>query len=363
MTKGTKIFAYALIGALALAPALAEAKAGSGSSSGSRGARTYQAPPSTQTAPQTAKPMERSMNQPGTTAPRPAAQPTAPAAQQSWFQRNPFMAGMLGGLVGMGLGGLLFGNGFFNGISGAGGFLGLLLQIALIGGVIYLVMSFLRRRREGEAQTQGQGAQPAQAYAGNAQGQGPMGQSESIRDIRPLDLGHAQARTGGVPNSGDVGGSGSAPHRASTDRPQVANPSSHDEIGIGEADYGAFEKLLIDVQGAWSKGDLGKLRRLVTPEMLGYFSEDLSALASRGQENHVEDVTFEQGDLAEAWREGDVDYATVAMKWAARDWTTRTSDGQIVAGDEKSKVEATEVWTFMRAAGGQWILSAIQQVQ
>lgn len=362
MSKGTKFFAYALIGALALAPALAEAKAGSGSSSGSRGARTHQAPPSTQTAPQTAKPMERSMNQPGTTAPRPAAQPAAPAAQQSWFQRNPFMAGMMGGLIGMGIGGLLFGNGFFNGLSGGAGFLGLLLQIALIGGVIYLVFAFLRRRREGDAQAQG--PQPAQAYAGNAPGPMPgTGAQEPIRDIRPLDLGHAQARVGGVPNSGGLGGGDAGPQRAATSQPQVAHPSAHDEIGVGEADYAAFEKLLIDVQGAWSQGDLGKLRRLVTPEMLGYFSEDLSADASRGQENHVEDVKFDMGDLAEAWREGDVDYATVAMKWTARDWTIRVSDGQIVAGDDRKPTETTEIWTFMRAAGGQWILSAIQQVQ
>ena len=361
MSKPSRFFSYALVLALAFAPQLADAKPGSGSSSGSRGARTHQAPPPTQTAPQQAKPMERSMTQPGTTAPRPTAAPTAPAAQQSWFQRNPFMAGMMGGLIGAGIGGLLFGNGFFNGLSGGAGFLGLLLQIALIGGIVWLVMSFLRRRREGE-----NASAPAHAYAGNAPDAAPAPQAGGpMRDIRPLDLGNpgnAQARSGSVPPTGGLGGDAS-PRGPRSEGPQVANPSGDDEIGVGPADYAAFEKLLIDIQGAWSKGDLGALRRLLTPEMLSYFSEELSTLASRGQENHVEDVKFEMGDLAEAWREGQVEYATVALKWTARDWTIRTSDGQVVAGDKDARAESTEVWTFLRAQGGHWILSAIQQVQ
>ena len=53
---------------------------------------------------------------------------------------------------------------------------------------------------------------------------------------------------------------------------------------------------------------------MVTPEMPSYFSEELAANASRGLVNHVTDVKLLQGDLAEAWREGRNDYATVAMK-------------------------------------------------
>jgi predicted lipid-binding transport protein (Tim44 family) len=116
------------------------------------------------------------------------------------------------------------------------------------------------------------------------------------------------------------------------------------------------------VQAAWSAGDLSALKPNLTPEMLSWFSEEMTALASRGLENRVEDVELEQGDLAEAWREGGRDFATVAMRWSARDWTARTGSGEVVEGDPQARGEATEVWTFTRAADGRWLLSAIQQV-
>ena len=64
-----------------------------------------------------------------------------------------------------------------------------------------------------------------------------------------------------------------------------------------------------------------------------------------------------QGDLAEAWREGDTDYATVAMRYALND-TYVDQSGRVVEGGPD---EATEVWTFRRSHGGKWLLSAIQQ--
>jgi Tim44-like domain len=101
------------------------------------------------------------------------------------------------------------------------------------------------------------------------------------------------------------------------------------------------------------------LRAKVTPEMLSYFSEQLAGNASRGLINRVTDVKLLQGDLAEAWREGDTDYATVAMKFALKDSMVERASGRTVEGGERSEV--TELWTFMRACGGNWLLSAIQQ--
>jgi len=42
---------------------------------------------------------------------------------------------------------------------------------------------------------------------------------------------------------------------------------------------------------------------------------------------------------------------------------TRDGGGHVVDGSPTERVTATEVWTFLRAAGGRWILSAIQQVR
>jgi predicted lipid-binding transport protein (Tim44 family) len=94
--------------------------------------------------------------------------------------------------------------------------------------------------------------------------------------------------------------------------------------------------------------------------MLSYFAEQLADNTSRGVVNQVSDVKLEQGDLAEAWREGGSEYATVAMRFSLVDKTVDRTSGKLVDGSDE-KHEATELWTFLRSPGGRWILSAIQQ--
>jgi len=67
-----------------------------------------------------------------------------------------------------------------------------------------------------------------------------------------------------------------------------------------------------------------------------------------------------RGDLAEAWRQGDDDYATVAMRYSIVERTLDRASGGMVDGDTNPQ-EATELWTFRRTLGGQWVLSAVQQ--
>ena len=92
--------------------------------------------------------------------------------------------------------------------------------------------------------------------------------------------------------------------------------------------------------------------------MLSYYAEELAANASRGVVNRISDIKLEQGDLAEAWREGDTDYATVAMRYRAQRPDGRPSSGRVIEGGPD---EATEVWTFRRDRGGKWLVSAVQQ--
>jgi predicted lipid-binding transport protein (Tim44 family) len=117
--------------------------------------------------------------------------------------------------------------------------------------------------------------------------------------------------------------------------------------------------LLGDIQAAYSAEDRSAPRAKVTPEMMSYFSEQLAGNASRGLINRVTNVKLLQGDLAEAWGEGDTDYATVAMKFALKDSMVERASGRTVEGGEQNEV--TELWTFMRARGGNWLLCAIQQ--
>jgi predicted lipid-binding transport protein (Tim44 family) len=129
-------------------------------------------------------------------------------------------------------------------------------------------------------------------------------------------------------------------------------------VTIAADDFNAFERLLGEVESAYSAEDLNRLRAVLTPEMLSYFAEELATNASRGVVNRVSDVKLLQGDLSEAWREGDTEYATVAMRFSVNDQMIDRASGRVIDGGPE---EATEVWTFMRTRGGSWLLSAIQQ--
>jgi predicted lipid-binding transport protein (Tim44 family) len=328
-TQGTRgiIRALAIVVSVALPLAAitiseADARVGGGGSSGSRGSRTYSAPPSTTTAPGAAQPMNRSFTQPGT--PGVGAPAAAGAASKGGFFNRPGM-GMLGGLaagfLGAGLLGMLFGGGLFSGLGSLSSIIGLLLQVGLIIIVVRLAMSWWQRRHT-----------PASAYAtGPAATGGPGGPTEG-----------PGAQTSFRSGMGFGLGSGSAP------------------LEIGPTDYEAFERLLGEVQAAWSNEDVEKLHTLATPEMVSYFSKDLEENKTRNDVNKVSDVKLLQGDLAEAWREGETDYASVAMRFSLVDKTLERGTGRVVAGSD-TPVEATEVWTFARRRGGNWELSAIQQ--
>jgi predicted lipid-binding transport protein (Tim44 family) len=122
--------------------------------------------------------------------------------------------------------------------------------------------------------------------------------------------------------------------------------SGTDEVGFTPDDFNAFEKIRGEVQSAYSAEDLARLRWHATPEILSYFSEELAVNASKGVVNRISDVKLLQGDLAEAWREGDTDYATVAMRFSLNDETLDRDSGRVLQGGPD---EPTEVWTFMRA--------------
>jgi Tim44-like domain len=171
-------------------------------------------------------------------------------------------------------------------MAGFASIIGLLLQVMLVVIVARLIFAWWQRRN-----------MPAPAYA--------------------AATGHS---FGGL--SGLLGGTNATP--------------AGEPLTIAKSDYDAFERLLGDIQAAYSAEDRSALRAKVTPEMLSYFSEQLAGNASRGLINRVTDVKLLQGDLAEAWREGDTDYATVAMKFALKDSMVESASGRTVEEGERS---------------------------
>ncbi|CUU17102.1 Bll5807 protein CDS [Bradyrhizobium sp.] len=315
--------------ALALPTALvissADARVGGGMSSGSRGSRTYSAPPSTTTAPGSTSQFNRTYTQPGAGMNSAAA---APARGGLFGRAGGFMGGLAAGFLGAGLLGMLFGGGLFGGLGGLSSIIGLIIQIALVVLVVRLAMSWWQRRHSQQA---------AYANADASSGQRPQPNYRS-----GLGGGSVGGGLGGGLGGFGFGGANNAP------------------LEIKPDDYEAFERLLGDVQAAWSNEDVAKLHTLATPEMVSYFEQDLGQNRARNVVNKVTNVKLLQGDLAEAWREGETEYATVALRFALTDKTLDRNSGTVVAGSEQPG-EATEIWTFARRPGSGWELSAIQQ--
>jgi predicted lipid-binding transport protein (Tim44 family) len=277
------ILLAALLPLLGAVPA--EARLGGGHSFGSRGSHSFFQPRPTNLAPGAA-PFERSQAQIG---------------GYGTGIRRPFASGLLGGFIGAGIFGLLFGGGFLHGGLGFGGLFGLLLQLI----ILFFIVRWLMRR-----------------FLGGGVATAPQ----------PSILGPAMS------------GAGVAPLR------------------ITQADQQAFAQCLLYVQQAWGAGDLNAISRAATPEMMGYFRDQLATLSRQGLRNRVAQVSVDGMELSEAWSEGDADFATVAMRFSMLD-VTEDAAGRVVDGSPTLRALVTEIWTFTRRRGGHWVLAAIQQTR
>jgi predicted lipid-binding transport protein (Tim44 family) len=314
--------------ALALGVLIADpADARRGGSFGSRGSRTYSAPRSTATAPGYTAPVQRSMT------------PDNGYRTGGAYAQNPgyngygggyyrpryggFGGGFLGGLITGGLIGGMMGHGWGGGWGGSGwgggggGLLTMLIQLLVVGLILSWVFRMVRPR-------------PAfnSAFAGPAPGFTP------------------------------AGGPGPFPGGGQTFVPPTG-PAW--EIPITPADQSAFEGLLRAVQDAYAREDYAGLREHCTPEVMGYLAEELSDNATHGRKNDVKDLRLLQADVGEAWREGQMEYATAAMRYESVDVMRDRTSGKVISGDPDRPTQTTELWTFVRPQGGAWKLSAIQE--
>ena len=291
---------------LALAPSLAEARAGSSYSGFGKSAPSSMGSRGSRTFENNgAAPITRSVTQTPSSPSALGGGAMAPAYGGSFFQRHPFLTGLAGGFLGSWL---------FHGLGGFGSaFGGGLLTLLIIGLLIWLAFRLISGR--------------GFSFAGAG---------------------------GGFPSS--VGA-------AAAPAPRYRGQ----DTTVDDSDLSTFQTIHAAVQDTWSRGDLGRMRQLMTPEMVSYFSEELTRNASQATQNIVTDVRLLKGEITESWVETDLQYATAYMRWSAIDYVVRVgrSPGQpdyLVSGDPKTPSEAEELWTFVRRRGGEWLLSAIQQV-
>ena len=312
--------ALAILVTLALSPLLfvteAWARAGGGSSGGSRGSRSYSSP---------ARPPSSPVS---------PSQPASPPAYQrpGW---GGMMGGMLGGLLLGGLlGGLLFGGGFGSGIG--------LLPILILGGLVWVAISYMRRRQAAapsgyampgggtyggpptaryDAQPSGGTATPA---AGTATIDAPAGPSELERG-----LGHVRQMDPGF-----------------------------EPRGFAETASDIFFK----IQGAWTARDMGSVSSLLTSEMQGVLQRDGDRVRAERKINRLENIAVRTAEITEAWQESRQDYVTVHFLASLLDYTTDESGARVLEGSRTAPVKFEEYWTFVRPVGpGAFRLSAIQQ--
>ncbi len=294
------------------------ARAGGGRSFGSRGSRTYTAPRSTP-APTPSSPSQ------GT----PQYNPAQPAS--SPFGGGGFLRGMAGGIVGGMLGGMLFRSlGFAGGSDGGfGGGFGI-MEILLIGALLYGIYWFIKRRR-------------SEASAGT-----------SYRDSSAMDAGRTTApMTAYEPEIRESDVETGLRHIRQMD-PRFAERDFTD---------GCMDRFF-QVQGAWANRDMSGIRNLLTDEMYKALQEEADQLRAKQRINRLDNIAVRSVEITEIWQEGGVDFITAKIYANLLDYTTDERTGEVVAGSRTEPVKFQEYWTFTRPVGDHpWKLSAIRQAE
>ena len=231
-------------------------------------------------------------------------------------QRGSARTGMMGMLGGLALGGLLgslFFGGAFEGIN--------LFDILMIGGIIALLLMFLRRRTAV--------SQPSFAGAG----------SSSTRD-------YAQGFS--TP--------GAADHDASiNDTPdEPVGAALRPDINAKHF-IPATKEIYVRMQKAWDNNDIEDIRKFCTPEIAERIGHDMKP----GETNRTEVATL-NADIADSWIESDLEWVAVNYTAMLREKTLDDAGSTL----DDQTAEVNEVWIFQHAPKSDdptWYLAGIQQ--
>ncbi len=297
------------------------ARAGGGSSMGSRGGRSFSSP---------SMPSRTSPSSPGFGTPSPSPYPASPGMGMG---RSPFMSGLAGGLAGGLLGNMLFGGRSYGyGPMGMGGSGIGLLDLLVIGALIYFGLRLFRRR---QAAARGSAYyyqdSDTQGFSGNASGYGA--------GAPPLLTPDDEVRRG-------------------------LDEIRRFDTGFSEESFKeTVEDLFFRIQAAWMNRSLDGTGNILTPEMSRYFSDEFAQMKQQGRINRLENIAVRKVEIAEAWQESGKDYITVFFTANLLDYTVDDQSGQVVQGDKLNPVKFQEFWTFCRDIGTrQWQLSGINQI-
>jgi predicted lipid-binding transport protein (Tim44 family) len=235
--------------------------------------------------------------------------------------------------MGFALGGLL-GSMLFGGLGG--GLLGGigLLELLLIGGLLYAIFVYMRRRQQ-PTPASPYGYAPPQtvetpawqsesSYAATA----PLGTTETasdlergIRHIRQMD--------------------------------STFDPGSFTDTA---------SEVFFQIQSAWMARDMQPVRDLMVPEMYETMAKECERLRVERRVNRLENIAVRALEVTEAWQESGQDFVTVRILASLLDYTVEEGTNRVLEGSSTAPVKFEEYWTFTRPVGPRaWKLSAIQQ--
>lgn len=300
------------------------ARAGSGKSFGSRGSRSMSAP----TRPDASQP-SRTTTQQQQQRNQSAVTPPAAAPQRPGFART-----MLTAVAGGFLGAMLFG-GIAHAMGGLGGFGGSgigLIEILLIGGVLFFVYRMFKKKKEQEN------------YAYERSGVSGSQQAAPVSYDIPRAV---ESQPAYQPSDVDQG----LQYIRQMD-------GSFDEVRFKEQVTDLFFK----VQSAWGNRDLSIAAGVLTDDMRRALQADVDELKNKKQLNRIENIAVRNVELTEAWQESGQDFITVFFTANVLDYTVDEGTGSVVAGSKTDPVRFEEYWTVTRPVGNNpWRLSAINQ--
>ncbi len=309
------------------------ARAGGGRSFGSRGSRSFSTP---------RMPSSPSYNSPYTSRPSYNTPQSSTSPFSTGWGRSPFTQGLLGGLAGGFLGNMLFGGrGYASAGGGGGGGIGL-LDILLIGFLVYLLMKFLRARRtQTSASSSYYGGDGS--YLDRIEGNAREAQQRfepSYNGMHPIaSIGKGDAQAG------------------------IAQIRQFDPSFTEEGFKELAQDMFFRIQAAWMNRNLDGIEQIITDEMAEFFRNEFNGMKKQGRINRLENIAVRKVELSEVWQETGKEYITVLFTANLLDYTVDDKTGQVVEGDRLNPVKFQEFWTFCREVGrgSAWRLSAIQQ--
>lgn len=313
---GLIIFAV-LFALLYLVQSDAEARFGGGKSFGSRGSRSFSSSPS------------RSYNSGSYSSSSRPSPYSSPQTQPGGGFLRSLAGGVLGGMAGA----LLFRSlGFGGGMGGLGGGIGL-MDILLLGAILYGIYWFIKKRRQAA-----EAANSSMAYGamGNRDAFSSGSYAPPIQDIPPA--------------SGFDAGDGLNAIRQMD--------YQFDERRFKDAALDNF----FQIQGAWASRDMSGVRGLLTDEVYNAIQQDAETLRAKKRINKLDNIAVRSVEITEAWQESGQDFITVKFYANLLDYTLDETSGEVVAGSRTEPVKFVEFWTFTRTAGNNpWRLSAVNQ--